>query len=102
MARSRTQFSKMLKETTGCNNIYFQPGSNITMKYPAIVYARNKIDNTSADNVIYLQSISYSVTVIDSNPDSDLVTKVSQIPTARHDRHYKSENLNHDVFVITY
>lgn len=102
MAKTRIQFSNMLKEVTGCNNLYFQPGANITMKYPAIVYARNKFDNTSADNIVYMQNVEYSVTVIDSNPDSDIVLAVSQIPTARHDRNYKSDNLNHDVFTIIY
>ena len=62
---------------------YFQPPSSVKMKYPAIVYA-----------------LEYSVTVIDSDPDSSLVGKVASMPTSRFNRHYTKDNLNHDVFEI--
>ena len=97
---SRLELQTLLEETLGSRNVYFQPPESITMKYPAIVYSRNSIRNRNANNGVYNQDISYSVTVIDKNPDSEIVTKVSQLPMCRFDRHYKADNLNHDVFTL--
>ena len=97
---SRLELQTLLENLAGTRNVYFQPPTGLTMKYPAIVYERSKLDNKFANNLVYLQKQSYSITVIDPNPDSTLVTKVSQLPTCRPDRHFKSDNLNHDVFVI--
>lgn len=44
---------------------YFQPPSSVKMKYPAIVYALDDIENTFANNGVYLSERKYSVTVID-------------------------------------
>ena len=79
---------------------YFQPPSSVRMKYPAIVYAFDDIENTFANNEVYLSARKYSVTVIDSDPDSSIVGKVASMPTSRFNRHYTKDNLNHDVFEI--
>lgn len=79
---------------------YFQPPSSVKMKYPAIVYALDDIENTFANDGVYLSARKYSVTVIDSDPDSSLVSKVASMPTSRFNRHYTKDNLNHDVFEI--
>lgn len=55
---------------------YFQPPASVSMKYPAIVYALNGKDKRHANDRVYLSSNRYSVTVIDSNPDSDIVDNV--------------------------
>ena len=72
------------------------------MNYPAIVYARKTIDNSYANNSVYKQNYAYEITVIDKNPDSEIVNKISKLPTCRFDRHFKSDNLNHDVFTLYY
>lgn len=82
------------------DNVYYQPPVNIHMKYPAIRYSRNDIDNTFANDNVYLQNRSYEVTVIDYDPDSPIVDAVSKMPTARFNRHYTTDGLNHDVFII--
>lgn len=82
--------------------VYFQPPSSVKMQYPAIVYELNDIENTYADDGVYLSSKNYSVTVIDSDPDSSLIGKVASLPTSRFNRHYTKDNLNHDVFTIFY
>ncbi len=70
------------------------------MKYPAIVYGLDDIENTFADGGVYLSKKQYAVTVIDKNPDNELVDKVAALPTCRFGRHYKSDNLNHYVFSL--
>lgn len=85
-----------------CNNVYFQPPSSVMMKYPAIRYSRNSIENTHADNIVYKQNTSYTITVIDYDPDSELAYRLSTIPGIRHNRSYQSDNLNHDTFTLYY
>ena len=72
---------------------YFQPPSSVKMKYPAIVYALDDIENTFANDGVYLSARKYSVTVIDSDPDSSLVGKVASMPTSRFNRHYMKKKL---------
>ena len=98
MMNDRLALHELLCEKLGNRNVYFQPPESVQMKYPAIVYSRNRIENTSADNVTYRQSVSYVITVIDRDPDSEIVERVSQIPHIAYDRSYVADNLNHDVF----
>ncbi len=99
---NRLKLHELLCETLGSRQVYFQPPESVKMKYPAIVYSRNRIDNEHADDDVYMQSPSYSVTVIDKNPDSEIVENISLLPRCRFDRHYISDNLNHDTFIIYY
>lgn len=97
---SRLELQVKLEELLGSRNVYFQPPESVKLNYPAIVYSRSDIENTFANNGVYRQSLAYQVTLIDKNPDSDLVGKVSRLPMCRFDRHFKADNLNHDVFTL--
>lgn len=97
---SRLKLQTMLEELLESRNVYFQPPASIKMNYPAIVYNRNNIDRKHADNLPYTQFTSYEIIVIDRNPDSEIVQKISALPKCRFDRHYASDNLNHDVFTL--
>lgn len=98
----RLELHEKLVEILGSRNVYFQPPASIKMKYPAIVYERNDIVNRHANNKVYNQRMAYTVTLIDSNPDSETVVKLSQLPMCRFDRHFESDNLNHDVYTLHY
>lgn len=102
MINNRLELHELLCQTLGSRNVYFQPPESVKIKYPAIVYSRNRIENISADNVIYKQNVSYTITVIDRDPDSEIVERVSLIPHIAYDRSYVADNLNHDVFRIFY
>lgn len=97
---SRLELQTLFEELLESENVYYQPPASVFMNYPAIVYSRNNIENDFADNSVYAQYTSYQVTVIDENPDSEYVKKVSALPKCRYDRHFVSENLNHDVFTL--
>lgn len=99
---SRLELQSLLEEIMGNRNVYFQPPESIKMKYPASVYALDDIDNTHADNGVYSINKQYSITLIDKDPDSELVDKLAYLPTCRFDRFYVSENLNHWVFSVYY
>lgn len=98
----RLKLHELLCEVLGSRNVYFQPPASIQMNYPAIRYSRYDIENSSADNIPYKQDHFYQLIVIDPDPDSEIVHKVSQLPACVYDRHYTSDNLNHDVFTIYY
>ena len=83
-------------------NLYYQPPSSVKMTYPAIRYERSAVDTDFADNKPYRNTIGYTLTVIDRNPDSDITKEVMALPMCRYNRHYYAENLNHDVFTIFY
>lgn len=97
---SRLELHEVLCEILGSRNVYFQPPASVKMQYPAIVYSRSNIENTHADNTVYLQGWCYEIVVIDPNPDSEYVEKISKLPFCSFDRHYPSDNLNHDVFTL--
>ena len=99
---SRADLQDMLESILGSKNVYYQPPASIQMKYPAIVFFRNRIENKHADNKPYTQAISYDVTVIDKSPDNDVIFKLSKLPQCRYDRHYIADNLHHDVFTLYY
>lgn len=98
----RLELHEILCDILGSRNVYFQPPASVKMQYPAIVYSRETIRNEFADNSVYRQGTAYQVTVIDKNPDSEIVYRVSKLPTCRFNRHFTSDNLNHDVFVLYY
>lgn len=98
MARSRTDLHNILKGLVGVSNAYFQPGQNVTMTYPCIVYNRNDSFVLSADNLMYWLKKKYSVMVIDRNPDSLIPDQVESLPFTRFDRFYIVDGLNHTVF----
>ena len=89
-----------ITEPDGDTHTYFNPPQSVVMKYPAIRYVRKKIDKRYANNAVYKFMNCYEVTVIDFDPDSEIVKKVLMLPYCEHDRSYKSNNLNHDVFTL--
>ena len=99
---NRLELDAILKSIIGNGNVYFQPPASISMKYPAIKYSRNDIRNIHANDNVYKQSYQYEVIVIDYDPDSEIVHKMSKLPKAKYNRHYIADNLHHDVFTIYY
>lgn len=99
---SRLDLQNLLEFVLGSRNVYYQPPESVKIKYPAIIYRRNDIDNNFADDIVYMQNHTYQIIVIDANPDSEIVDRVSRLPMCRYDRHYTSDNLNHDIFILNY
>lgn len=95
----RSDLGSKLEQIIG-RNVYFQPPPNSMIKYPAIIYRLATIDTNHANNLPYTWRKRYTVTLIDTNPDSSYVDKILSLPTCSFDRFFVSENLNHWVFVI--
>ena len=98
----RLELHDILVGILGSKYVYFQPPESIKMTYPCIVYGRSSADTKYANNKIYQSKKRYTVTVIDKNPDSDIPDKLEQLPLCKLDRHYATDNLNHDAFTLYY
>jgi len=97
---NRVDFQRMLEGLTP--NVYYQPPSSISIRYPSIVYSKRGVKNLKANNMNHVQRQAYSVTVMDKNPDSPIAAALHNLPYCTYDRSYVNEGLNHDVFVIYY
>lgn len=98
----RTDLGLILRSALGSENVYFQPPESQKMRYPCIRYTLDDIHMTSADDMTYYQKRRYAVTLIDKNPDSETVARLSALPLCRFNRFYTNDNLNHWVFEIFY
>lgn len=96
----REKLQSLLETVLGSGNVYFQPPSNVQMKYPCIVYSRDHADSKFADNSPYRLTQRYLVTVIDGNPDSATPAKVAALPMCTFNRFFPANNLNHDVYTL--
>jgi hypothetical protein len=94
----REQLQAILEELLGSENVYFQPPDNISMSYPAIVYARSDVATNHADNSVWQSTTGYQVTIMDQDPDSPTPEKVGRLPMSSFERAFKSGNLNHDIY----
>lgn len=94
----RVELQKILEEILGSNQVYFQPKENIKMEYPSIVYQRSSMNTRFADNRPYASTTRYQVTLIDRNPDTEIPSKLAELPRCTMDRFYIAENLNHYTF----
>lgn len=99
---SRRLLQNKLEEILGTNNVYFQPPPSIHMCYPAIVYSLEGVNKTFANGLAYNISKSYTLIVIDTNPEGVIADKVNLLPFCKHIKRYPKDGLTHDVFRIYY
>lgn len=90
----------ILCEIIGEDRCYFEPPSNIQMKYPCIIYHSLNGQDTFADNIHYLKFKRYSVTVIDEDPDSKIPEKLEELTYCSSDRDYCYEGLWHFSYTL--
>ena len=98
----RLKLQRVLEDSLGSSNVYFQPPANTKIAYPAIIYQRVAKDERFANNLLYNNTVRYQVTVIDRDPDSFIPEKVALLPLCSFSRHFVAESLNHDVFDLYY
>lgn len=100
MARQRTDLHEKFVEILGSHNVYFQPPESLKLKYPCIVYRLTGIPTRHADNVKFFGHKQYTATIIDHDPDSEIVDRMMELKFSHFDRFYPADNLNHFVFTI--
>lgn len=89
-----------LKEILGSENVYFQPPESLKLSYPCIVYDLSNIRKTTANNDAYKIDKSYTVTLIHTDPDNEIVDRMIMERFAKFDRYYHKDNLHHFVFTF--
>ena len=94
----RTELQTLLETILGSDAVYFQPPMSIKLIYPCIFYERSRIKTSFADNNPYGHEKEYTIMFISKDPDSDIPDKIAMLPKTSFDRHYVSDNLNHDIF----
>ena len=99
---SRLELQTKLEELLGSRNVYYQPPETVKMEYPAIVYSKEDIQTTHANDEVYSKKNKYSLIVISKKPDDPVIDKLLEVPYCSYDRSYKSDNLNHDVLTLYY
>ena len=98
----RLELHQILTDILGSSYVYFQPPESLKLQYPCIVYSRSSRSTKYADNYPYMHKIGYKITIIDKNPDSLLPEEIAKLQGCKFDRHYTSDNLNHDVYTLYY
>lgn len=100
----RLELHEELCELLGSRNVYFQPPESLKMQYPCIRYSISDMPKLNANDKVYLKTCNtYTITVIDSDPDSDISTHIlSHFSMVRFDRAYTSNNLNHHILTLNY
>ena len=101
-AKDREELQYLLEDILGSTNVYFQPPASVRMKYPAIVYSLENINDLPANNDPYHRDKSYQLTLIDKDPDNEIVDKLSDLQFCSFERFFTSDNLNHFVYRIFY
>ena len=99
---NRDELHDLLVDVLGSDNVYFDPPEKIKIKYPAIVYHKNHITNRYASNKVYSNSYTYTLTLIDEYPDSEVIDKLSNLPYCKHNQSYSSNGMFHEVFTIKF
>lgn len=82
--------------------VYFQPPPTVYMSYPCIRYKFENNNERHADNRAYIKKKRYTLTFIDTNPDSRFPDLLDELEYCSLDRQYSSDNLYHWVFTIYY
>lgn len=99
---SREELHTKLKELLGSDHVYYQAPEDLKMEYPCIRYSKTNIMSIHADNMKYSNHRCYEIIVIDKRPDNVVIDKILELPYSLHNRHYVSNELNHDIIILYY
>jgi len=98
MAGKRIDLSAKLHEIL--DHVYFQPPATITMSYPCIVYSLSGEKPIRADDKKYANTKRYTITVVDTNPDSQYPDMVGELPFSSAERPYTADGLYHYPYTV--
>lgn len=104
-----------LRDLLGTDAVYFQPSADVGdgldqayihtgIQYPCFIIERTNAYQPRADDRSYIFQPGYQVTYINRDePDPEILEEVVRhFPYSNYQRHFVSDNLHHDVFMIYY
>lgn len=92
---TRLELQAKLEKLLGSGNVYYNPPTNLTMKYDAIRYSLSNIQSTYANDAKYSRMKRYDLVVISKESDPSVVDRILELPYSSFNTHYKADNLNH-------
>lgn len=69
---AKETLSTLLNSVPGIKKCYFEPPTNMQLKYPCIIYKLRGNEADFADNIRYMKRKIYTVTIITEDPDSEI------------------------------
>ena len=114
MERRSDLLIQELKDLLGTDEVYFQAGPDVGngedayiftgIEYPCFIMERTTAYQPHADDRNYIFRPGYQVTYINRDePDPEMLEEVvRRFPCSNYQRHFVSDNLHHDVFMIYY
>lgn len=114
MERRSDLLMEELRDLLGTDEVYFQPAPDFSdnsqqvvltgIEYPCFIIRRTTAYQPRADDRTYLFRPGYEVIFINRDePDHEMIkTMINHFQRCRYERHYVSDNLHHDVFMIYY
>ena len=117
MERRSDLLIQELKDLLGTDEVYFQPSMDVGLGetgeepfifsgivYPCFIIKRTSAYQPKANDKTYLFRPAYEVTYINRDePDPEILNRVGQkFSLCNYQRHFVSDNLHHDVWVIYY
>jgi hypothetical protein len=80
--------------------VYFQAPTNTRLTYPCILYHKEGVDQTRADNETHFMKTKYLVTLVYIDPDTTLGNEILKLPYSSFDRAYTADGLYHEVYSL--
>lgn len=102
MAGLRADLDAKFEAILGSENVYFSPTNNLDTNYPCIIYQLIGQNTIFADDKKYRKLNQYSVTIVDEDPDSEIIEKIEELQYCYFSRAYEADYLNHWVYNLYY
>ena len=100
---SRLQLQNELEELLGSTNVYYQPPSNSSIKYPCIIFELSNTNVRPADNKKYIKTNRYHVKHIYKSLSNELKDSIlDHFMLISHDNRMKVDGLYNDDFTLYY
>lgn len=99
--KTRLELHEKLVEVLGSSQVYFEPPTNVIIKYPAIVYELNGESTKRANNKRYIVYNTYTATHMYKSLKNELKEQILEAFTyVDYDRRLVSDGLYQDVYTI--
>lgn len=97
---TRLELQAKLEELLGSRNVYYQPPAGKSIEYPAIIYKKDKIDISKANDRNYRYIDVYTITVVSKRPDNPVISALLELEYCSYGTRYISDNLYHDTLTL--
>lgn len=84
------------------SRVYFQPPSNLQLKYPCFVYHYENSTPMLADNTVHRFTDRYQVSYLTKKALDTTYVKLLEDPLVSYSSRYVSENIYHNVMSVYY